>query len=53
VDSGRDLAERQPQPGLEQDNTNSKRDERLVERTEQSIRVDVVGHDPGHKPRRE
>ena len=47
----RNLAERQPQPGLEQDDAHRQRHERLIQRTEQRVRMHVVGRDPGDKAR--
>jgi hypothetical protein len=53
ADPGHDLLERQPQPGFEQDDAHRDRDERLVERAQQVVRMHVVGRDPGEEPRRQ
>jgi len=52
-DTGNDLFERQPQPGLEQDHAHCDRDKRLVERAQQVVGVHVVGRDPGEESRRQ
>jgi hypothetical protein len=53
ADSERNLAERQPQPGLEQNDAHRKRHERLIQRSEQCVRMHVVGRNAGDKARRE
>jgi hypothetical protein len=53
ADSVGNLAEGQPQPGLEQDDAHCQRHERLIQRTEQCVRMHVVGRNPGDKARRE
>ena len=49
----RDLVERQPQPGIEQDHADSDRDERLVERAQQAVWMHVAGRDTSDEARRQ
>ena len=51
--AGSDLAKRQPQPCVEQDDANGHRDERLVERAEQLVGLHVLSGDAGEEPDRQ